>query len=231
MYSEVLPGLLLSTLCPFIPFILGLFRIRRMDPAYFPFVVVLGCATLAESVRFIQLSNYYAEWGMGIGLTPIPYNIYVLAIGLSYTLLFFNWGLYRGNKKLLTITLVLLALVWGVDHFLVPGHSIHGFTRWYRLLYSTLICLFSIHHINKLIVTERNTLLKNSSFLICVGILLFFMVYIVNEGILLFDLKTTRQFLESINMVRKGLNFVVYLVIFTLAVLWIPPKKPFIQLS
>jgi hypothetical protein len=61
-------------------------------------------------------------------------------------------------------------------------------------------------------------------------LLVFFSLYILNEGFVLFGPQTSMEFLKSFFKFRQWLNPFLYL-IFTVAVIWIPPKKPFIQLS
>lgn len=215
---------------PLIPFIAGLIRFKKMDPAYHSLIYVFGAAVLAECTRFILVYHYYTRNQEDIYRSYIGYNLYVLAIGLLYTHLFFKWGLFEKRVWLFRLLMLLLPLVWVVEHFIMKGNQVHAQTMIYRLFYAFLLCLYAIQQINRLLVTKRGNLLKNASFLVCFCILFFFLPYIITEGIFLFNPKVSLSFVEAVFFFRSIANPINY-IIFTLAVLWIPPKKNFIQLS
>lgn len=214
---------------PMIPFLVGLFRFKKMDPAYHSLIFIFGAATVAEIFRFLMLNEYYTGSNDPFFLTFIGYNFYVLTIGLLYTNLFYQWGIFEHRKWIYKWLMAALPLVWITDHFIFAGNRIHGQTIAYRLFYAFLLCLFAIQQINRLLVTERRSLLKNPSFLVCFCILFFFLPYIISEGIFLFKPKVSIEFFKGVFFFRALANPINY-VIFTLAVLWIPPKKNFIQL-
>jgi hypothetical protein len=72
-------------------------------------------------------------------------------------------------------------------------------------------------------------LLKNPRFIICIGVLLFFVLYIIQESVGLFAPKISKDFFKAIFIIRSRISTFIYLLFF-LAILWIPTKKPFIQL-
>jgi len=212
------------------PFTVGVIRWKKIDPRYYPVILVFGAATLAELYRSIQLMNYYGQYGLPIGFSLEGYNLYVLCISILYTLFFNNMGLFEKYKKLPNIIIFTFIITWIADHFILRGNQIHNPTKYFRLFYSLVLSLFSIQQINRLIVHEKKNIVRNSSFLICCWLLFFFLPYIITEGVFLFNPKVSGNFYESVYLVRGWTNHIIYL-IFTLAVLWIPPKKPFIQLS
>lgn len=230
MYNPDILGVVLNFIYPLFPFILGLIRWKKMDPIFHPFILLLGCAFLAELFRCFQLINYYNKLGLGLGTSLIGYNLYVLAISILFIIFFYNLGQMRNPRFVFFSILGLFCIVWILDHFILSGNKIHTNTRVFRVFYSFFLCILSIQHINKLLVQERGNLIKNSSFLICVGILVFFLPYIITEGIFLFMDKNSVPFIESIFEWRKYSIILLYL-IYTFAVVWIPQKKPFIQLS
>jgi len=221
---------LLRVVLPLIPFVTGLTRFKKMDPAYYSLVFIFGAATIAEFARFVMIYLYYTRNQEEIFRSYIGYNIYVLAIGLLYTHLFFKWGNFGKQVWLYRALMISLPLVWTLEHFVVYGNQVHAQTMVYRLYYAFLLCLYAIQHINRLLVSERGSLLRNASFLVCFCILFFFLPYIITEGIFLFKPKVSLQFGDAVFLFRSIANPINYL-IFTIAVLWIPPKKNFIQLS
>lgn len=229
METTLLFGLVITLISPWIAFAAGLLMLRKMDESYYPFIAIMGAASISELIRISQLFNYYLTLGLPIGLSIEVYNIYVLTIGILYSLLFYKWGMLRRPTYILKTVIVGLILIWFTEHFVYKGYQLPKPTKFYRLTYSSLLCLFAIHHINRLIVREKKMLLRNSSFLICMGLLFFFIPYIIIEGIFLFNPKTSSDFYSSVFEIRSRYNPVIYL-IFTVAILWIPRKKPFIQL-
>jgi hypothetical protein len=230
MDTTFLFGLIITLISPMLAFAVGMVRLKKIEESYYPFIAIMGTASITEFIRITQLFNYYLNLGLPLGISIEVYNIYVLAIGILYPLLFYKWGLLRRPSYILPLIIGALVLIWVIDHFVYNGYQLPKPTKFYRMTYSLLLCLFAIHHINKLIIREKNRLLRNSSFLICIGLLFFFIPYIIIEGIFLFNPKTSGDFYASVFEIRSRYNPVIYL-IFTVAILWIPRKKPFIQLS
>jgi hypothetical protein len=230
MYTPDYFAIFLNFLLPLVPFLIGLFRWKKMDPVFHPFIIVLGSAFLVEIFRGFQLMDYYNKWNLGIGISLIGYNLYVLVISILFAKFFHNIGQLRLFPKMFHLLIAIFILLWVFDHFILPGNDIHYPTKVFRLFYSFVLCILSIQHINTLLIQERGLLLKNSSFLICLGILIFFIPYIITEGIFLFLGKSSPSFLQSVYNMRK-ITIILMNLIFLLAVLWIPQKKRFIQLS
>jgi hypothetical protein len=207
-----------NVVMPFVPFVAGLFRYKKMDPDYRSMVFIFGFAFIAEALRATRVLNYYGQLGLPFPLSFIEYNLYILAIGLLYT------------HFLYILISVVLFIFWFWDHFIFRGNRIHELTKEYRLFYAFLLCLMAIQQINRLVVAERQHLLKNSSFLICCCLLFFFLPYIISEGIFLFAKDYSLSFANAVGLFRRWSNLLVYLT-FTIAVLWIPQKKNFIRLS
>lgn len=215
---------------PLVPFLVGLFYWRKMPAAWHLLVAVFGCAFLVEFFRFFQLLNYYAKLNLPWGLSVLGYNLYVLAISILYTLLFEKWGLFTRYKKLPGLIILLFVIIWILDHFVWMGYRIHDSTKIFRIFYSFFLSIFAIQQINHLVVNEKGKLLKNSIFLVCLCLLFFFVPYIITEAVFLIRRGNSFEFTQAIYLFRIITNPVIYF-IFTLAVLWTPQKKHFIQLS
>ncbi|MCU0403038.1 MAG: hypothetical protein MUE99_00685 [Chitinophagaceae bacterium] len=223
-------SLVVNFVMPGIPFFIGLYRWRRLDERYLPIVAIMGTAFVNELFRCLQLLNYGLKLGWPLDLSLIGYNLYVLIISLLFLILFKNLGVFGTKKGLFRLIFGLFVVVWFLDHFILKGHSIHGITKFFRIFYSFVLSLIAIQKINNLVVTEKNTLFKNPAFLICICMLSFFMPYIITECIMLFIKSTSPVFQRSVYNYRKISNIVIYL-IYLLAIIWIPPKRQFIQLS
>jgi hypothetical protein len=222
--------IVLNFVLPGIPFWIGVFRWKKIDERYYPIIVIMGVAFFNELFRFFQLFNYVAKLGWPLGLSLMGYNLYVLIISILYVMLFRNMGVFAKRKTLMRVILTSFVLFWVTDHFLIPEHSIHGTTKYFRIFYSFVLSLLAIQKINMLLVTEKRNLLRNPAFLICICMLFYFLPYIITECITLLIKTVTIDFQQAVYKYRKIANIVIYL-IYTLAVIWIPPKRQFIQLS
>lgn len=208
------------------PLGLGLIRLKKMDEAYRPFIAICACGLLAELLRFYQIWLYFNE---GIKTNYVIYNIYILAIALLYLQLFFNWQTFGLQKWKLYLGWGILVSVWLTDHVFLGPERLLTMTSIFRMTYSSMICLLSVQQINLLIINEKKILLKNPRFLICISVLVFFLLYIIQESVHLFDPDISQVFFKAIFIIRSRMTSFIYLLFF-LAILWIPPKKPFIQL-
>jgi hypothetical protein len=213
--NQYLQNFLLSIMIA-IPAIIGLVRYRTMNPLFHPFVWICCALTLNETVKFILIQN-------GIN-SLISYNIALPIICCLYILQFKKWGLFAGREKWLLVLIPALLILWVADHFLINGIKIHSRTYYFRVCYSLLLVLMSVNTINQLIVSEKHSLLLNSSFLICACLVIYYTYRILVDA---FSLnKMSPEFLGQLGNFNRylliGLNL-----IFVLAALWIPRKKNF----
>jgi hypothetical protein len=221
LYVSIFPGIV---------FIIGIFRWGKIDEAYKPLIMIMGCGLFNELFRFFQRINYAFELDWPIGYSLIGYNIYVLIISILYAVLFKRLGVFNKHKPLFVTLLIVFILFWVADHFILREHTIFGPTKFFRIFYSFILCLLAIQKINMLLVGERKSLLKNSSFLICIAVLFFFLPYVLTECVTFFLESYSNDYIQAVFKFRKiSLPFIYF--IYTLAIIWIPPKKPFIQLS
>ncbi len=225
----ILPKLI-NLFLPLLPFIAGLVRWNKMDPGYKPLILIFGCAYLAEQYRFLQVINFNYKLGWPLPLSFLGYNLYILIISILYPIWFSKQGDFRKYPWILYLLIFLMVAGWTTDHFFIPGNDLFKPTKYFRIFYSFILCMLAIQHLNILLVTERKSLLKNSSFLVCIAILLFFLPYVLTESATFFIYNTSKSFSDSVYNYRRISLFFIY-TIYTLAVLWAPPKKKFIQLS
>jgi len=152
-----------------LPIIVGLVRLRRMGKSYRPFFLLLVIGFLVEIISFIS-----------IRLTKnntVIVNIYGL---VEWTLLawqFHAWGFLRQKKSLFYALLGLSALVWFIVN-IVFGH-IHDFSPYFVFFYSFLIVLLCVNEINFMITHHNRNLFRNPRFVICFGLIIYFVYMIV----------------------------------------------------
>lgn len=225
MPQQAISNFLLSIL-PLLPLVVGLLRYHRMDKAYHPLVWICAAGTVAEIWRFWEVYQYYTNERP---TNMLGYNIYVLIVSQCYLLLFYRWHMFKQVPLLLRALQVAFLLVWVADHFFLQGIRIMQGTVIFRLVYASALCLLAIQQVNRLIIHYRKNLLKSPSFLICTGILLLFVPYILQEAILLFDPQLSKSFFTSVFNIRPRINAFVYF-LYLLAIVWTPTRKPFMML-
>lgn len=197
-----------------IPAIIGLYRYQSIDSRYRPFVWICCTLTLNEILMFVLIQNHI--------YTFITYNTVIIFVCAMYLALFKSWGLFVGKKYLPPVLFGLLLVIWITDHFIIEGYRLNKRTAYFRVFYSLTLVILSVNTINRLIISEKKNLLKNSRFLICIGLVIYFTYRIIVDA---FSLKGMSQpFLLQLGDFSRyllvGLNL-----IFALAALWIPVKK------
>lgn len=210
----------------FLSMIIALVRFKKVVPEYHPFLYAIILSALTELARMIEIYLFYT-YDTHVGY--YIYNIYVLLYPPLCLWFMFNKGLFEGNKKWLYGTIIFWVLVWLTDHFVINGINIDNQTKLYRIVYSAMVCLFTIQLFNRLIVNERKLLIKNATFIICCGWLLFFVPYLLMQSISYKQSLYTMDFLKKISASWSILLPFIYF-IYSSAILCMPSKKTFIQI-
>ncbi|MFI5152815.1 MAG: hypothetical protein ACHQET_05735 [Chitinophagales bacterium] len=155
-----------------IPLIIGLIRFRDLKPEYLPFFWTLVAGLITEIVSFILINRFHYS-------NAIPTNLYVLA---EWTLLVYQfriWGTLKKNNNGYFWMLIVPTLIWFVEN-LVFG-KIMAFSPYFRMLYAFLLVLLSITEINYKITHENKQLYRSPKFILCIGLILFFVYQILYE--------------------------------------------------
>ena len=202
--------------------VIGIIRYRKMNPDYHPLVYSAILATIFEiAFEFIKY-EYHPRIYMIMGI------VYPLVDFLLLAWLFHNWGLFNRNKKLFGTILGAFFIAWAVSAYLSIITKRSEAIYFFIFLYSTALILFSVNTFNRFVVQERVNIFKNPKFWVCIGVIIFYTFFILTTIPLLpgFDGTFTKKFQEM----RFYVNALVNL-IYAIAVLWIPRKKPITTLS
>ena len=211
---------LIVTICSHsaaIPAIVGLIHFKRFEKVYQPFLIFLLLGWLNEIVSSITI--YYR------GSNASHSNIYVLAEFLCILMLFRNWGTRKSRFKVYQVISIIVTAVWLADN--VVFHSLSTTNVVYRLCYSLVLVFLSVDQINHVAMMERKNIMKNPKFVICCGLLLFFMFKALMESFFVFELGLSNYFLERFMMIMIVVNVIVK-VIYTIAILWMKRKQNFL---
>jgi hypothetical protein len=202
-----------------IPAFTGALRIRKIDGTLYPFIICIWLATLNEILSAILTSAR-------INTAPNN-NLYVLGEALLIGWQFKNWGLFRFYKHAFAIYMlaVIFGWLWDTSFF----SQLHEINSGFRIVWSFLIVMMSIHINNKLIYHHRGKLLKSPIFFIGTGLIFYFTFKIFIEAFLLYGLEAGPAFYKSLFVILAWINLFTNL-LFAYAILCIPKKIYYIEL-
>ena len=196
--------------------IIGLIRIRKIDPSFYPFIILLWLGILTEIATTILIRK--------IGRNAEISNVYVLLESLVIMWQFQQWRFFERYRAWFPITMIAFVIAWVVENFFVS--DIHHFNSYFRIFYSFLIVLMSISQINHLIAKETKGIVKNAIFLILVGFIIFFAYKTMVEIFWAYGVFESKTFQANVYRIMNYVNLAVNL-IFALAVLWIPGRQKY----
>ena len=192
---------------------IGLVRFRKIDQAYYPFIILLWVGSLNELVNTLVINAGYSN--------AINSNLYILFESMLILWFFKRQHLFQQQPKLVWIFVTLYAAAWLTELSLF---SIRHFISYFTILYSFITVLMSISMINRLLMSERKLVIKHPLFIICVGFILFFTVAVLVETFWAYGLGSSKQFGMQVYRIQSYTNLITNF-IFVFAVLWIPRKQ------
>ena len=195
--------------------IIGWIRFKKINPAYFPFLYFIWLGLLNEIISFILIKNNQRN--------TVNNNIYVLAEAVLIAWQFKKWKIFERLRFLFPTILFLFSISWIIE---ILVKSIRAELFYYMIFYSFVIVLLSVQTINRLIITERRNILKNSIFLICTAFVINYTLTVLVLSFWLYGINVSDVFTRKIGIILPALNVFVNL-IYALAVLWMPTKQRF----
>jgi len=194
----------------------GLLKWGKIKKEDRPIIVGWWLVIAVETIRFISI------WQNNI--SSIPYNIYALPLMWFYVWQFHQWKVIPA--RFTGFLIGALILFWFMDLFLIDGYSLYILRYVYRLALSFTLVVLSVTSMNIQIIEEKQSLIKNHRFLICLGITLYYTYRVLVDVFTLSEM--SREFMLSISAFNRYLIQFYYLLLF-LAALWIPRKKNFLH--
>lgn len=204
------------SLCIIVPALIGLIRFSKINEAFHPFIFCIWVGAANEIygtiIMYIQHSNM------------INLNIYLLAESLLLLWQFTRWGLFNKNSVWLKLIITSLLILWVAENFFIA--SITQYDSYFSIFKSTIITLMSISVINRLIVTERRSLLKNPVFIICATFTIYYTITILSDVFWIYGINQNTIFTANVYYISVTTNF-ISIILYTLAILWMPIKQRF----
>jgi hypothetical protein len=201
-----------------LPATAALIRIKSIQAVDYPFLLCLIIGTIAEVVSFWLTKKGYSNTVIG--------NVYVFVESQLLVYQFYKWQVWkRRNKHYYFLYLILIA-AWLYTGFVYkPWYYTNSY---YRIVYSLVIVILSVDYVNRIVLEETGSMIKNYRFIICTGFITFYTLNILVETFYIYDTGAQTDYSNSLFNIKSWCNFFINL-LYLLAVLWIPRKKIFIS--
>jgi hypothetical protein len=199
-----------------IPAIVAIAKWKKIPPSYYPFIWFIWLTVLGEISATITAQVYKNN--------AVPSNIYILLAGIFLLLQFNNWSLFKQHKKLLYFLMALFVAVWCWEFLYFTNLWHHS--SYYRIMFSFILVLLSIHTINLVINATPLKLTKNSIFIICIAFIILYTIKTILEIIFQLGLNTNNVF---ISLIYKNLLYLTLPIniLYAIAIKFIPQKSTF----
>lgn len=196
--------------------VIAIFRFAQVRDIYKPFIYLVWLASINELLSvYLILNGYY---------NIIIYTVYSICEALLFLWFFKNLGIFNNRKFFFYFLIILFISIWIIESFFANRFGTR-FDYYFYIIYSFFLVLLSIRAINDLLFTEKD-LLKNPTFLICIGVILFFTYQIVEKMFSLYGLKESKFFARNVQSILMIVNLISNL-IYALAILWMRKRQAF----
>lgn len=202
----------------FIAAIIGWVRFRRIAPAFRPFIYCIWIGSVNEILSMtLPLAGYKID---------LNNNIYVLLESGLVLWQVRQWEGFGSWHRLFPVVLASFGMVWITENFLISSITYTG--SYFRLYYSFIIVILAIQVNNSLIISEKGLLLRNATFLVCTGFIIYFTYKVLIEIFWLYGLNSSPGFLVNVYSILIWINLFAN-IIYSFAILWMPAKQRFIM--
>lgn len=161
------------------------------------------------------------------GSTTFNNNVYILAEALLILWQFKEWDIFASFKKGFLLLASFLITVWLLEHG--TKERLFNIHLSFRLIYSLMIVLMSIHINNRLVFTSGGSLIKSPVFLICNGFTIYFTYKILVEVFWIYGLNATKAFRIDVYILMSWINAFTN-ILYSFAILCIQRRPRYIEL-
>lgn len=202
-------SILLTGLVAFICF-------SNIPKPYYPFIFLIWIGCINEMLSHWLLTHNRNN--------IINSNIYSLIESICFLWFFKNLRTFDKMKVLFHTLLILFCVSWIFESFILHTFGT-GFNSYFTVIYSFPLVILSIHTINTILLTE-NEILRNSKFLIAIGIIVYFTYSVITEVFWFYGHKISAAFFTKVYAIMIWINMVTNFV-YALAILWMKKRQAF----
>ncbi|MBC7903838.1 MAG: hypothetical protein H7Y27_10460 [Gemmatimonadaceae bacterium] len=148
---------------------IGLIRFRKIEKTYRPFLIYVFVSVLNE------LGSFYLAPHKESAM--IDLNLFTLFEYCILLLQFHSWKLFHGYKQLFYALLAGFVILWVTENLVIS--DIRRYNYAYILVHSFVMVLLGINMINRIAVNDYGPLYRNARFIICIGLIIFFIYNII----------------------------------------------------
>ena len=196
--------------------VIGWCRVRKSDPAFFPFLLLLTVGLMNEVASIIIIKSGHQN--------IVNYNLYGFVEAVVLTWQFLRWGLFKRAKALYYTLQIVFAALWAIENC---SHSFKAFNSYFIMVHSFLLVLMSISMINRVSLRETLPLWRQPVFLICTGLVIYHDYAVLVEAFWIFGLNYSDGFRIRIYEILSYINLFTNL-LFAFAIIWIPTRLRYI---
>lgn len=161
-----------------VPALIGLLRIKKMNPIFYPFICFIWVGFLNEIVSNYSIALY--------GTNTFNINIYCL---LEALLILYQFKIWGAIKSVAFKLIALLIIIFWILGNLITGLLLE-FDSLFIIFYCFILVIISIIQINKILIEEKRGLIKNPVFLITIGFTLYLAYSLIIEIIYKFSYRS-----------------------------------------
>ena len=200
------------------PLLVGLVRYKTVKVDYQPFLWLLVVGALTELTSFLLIEKKHIE------TNAVPVNIYNLCEWVLLAFQFHHWGFLKKKNRLFYGLLVGTSMIWVTENIIL--NQITVFRPYFPISYSFVIVILGVREINFMITHDNRTLIRNSRFLICIGLITYFLYRMVFEWSYQLSLQEVSGFTTTVISLYAYIN-VITNIIFGIALWIIPVNRKF----
>lgn len=200
--------------------LIGWTRFNKTDPAFLPFILLLTAGFITEIISIAVMQAGYSN--------AIFYNLFSLTEAILITWQFRLWGLFHFKRRTYLYFKCTIAAGWLTETIL--RQDITAFNSYFIIVYSCYVVFMAINGLNKVLFRGASVLYNNPTFLICIGLVVYFTYTILVEIFWFYGLNRSTSFRLNILEIFTYVNLFSN-TLFATATLWIPMKRQYILQS
>ena len=188
-------------------------RFKNADASYRPFLYLIFISLINELLVGFYLNNLSRE------IRTLNWQIFNLVEWVILLVQFHYWGRLKKYKQLFITILIVSVAGWVFENFIYS--NIYVFNPVFLISYSFALVLLSINTINSTAAQQNQPLGKNGLFIICVGLVIFFIYTIIVFLFLALDIKSETELMQKIFNIRVYINALTN-IIYAIGIYYIP---------
>lgn len=198
------------------PAVAGILRFKNADPLFQPFLYYIFISLFNELWVGLYLNHLSRD------IRTLNWQIFNLVEWILLLVQFYYWGRLKRYRYLFITILIVSITAWIFENFIYS--SIYAYNPVFLISYSFVLVLLSINTINSTFARHNQLLIKNGLFIICVGIIIFFIYTIIVFLFLALKTRYDNELMQKIFNIRVYINALSN-IIYAIGIYYIPVSR------